>query len=179
VGNKTAERYAFHLLDWKKEEIIALSEAIVTLTTQVHTCEECGCFRDREGCRFCTPLRAAEGSLCIIASPRDLFPIEATGEQKGLYHVLGGLLSPLDGIGPEAFNLSSLKERLQKHSVEEVVIALDSTIEGDATALFLKSELESLPVAISRLAFGLPMGSSLEYVDGGTLARALASRNPF
>lgn len=179
VGNKTAERYAFHLLDWEPKQIEELREALKATTTEIRTCDECGCFQDESGCHYCTPLRAQEGTLCVIASPRDLFSIEATGEQRGLYHVLGGPLSPLDGVGPETLNIEKLKERLAKHSIQELVIALDSTIEGDATALYLKKELKETALTISRLAFGIPMGSSLDYVDGGTLARALSSRSPF
>ena len=179
VGNKTAERYAFHLLGWEPHKIEELITALKATTTEIATCEECGCFRDSSGCHYCTPQRAAEGSICIIASPRDLFAIEATGEQRGLYHVLGGPLSPLDGVGPESLNIDKLKRRIETHATQELVIALDSTIEGDATALYLKQEFNDYNLTISRLAFGIPMGSPLDYVDGGTLARALASRSPF
>ena len=115
----------------------------------------------------------------MIASPRDAFAIEATHEFKGLYHVLGGLLSPMEGIGPERLSLAPLRQRVAQDNIREVVIALDSTLEGDATALYIKQELSSCNVHISRLAFGLPMGSSLDYVDGGTLARALSARSSF
>lgn len=111
--------------------------------------------------------------------PRDVFAIESTHEFKGVYHVLGKLLSPMQGIGPDALNLEKLKKRIIDLQIDEIIIALDSTLEGDATALYLKQELESLNLRISRLAFGLPIGSSLDYVDGGTLARALSARGKF
>lgn len=114
--------------------------------------------------------------MCVIAYPKDVFAIEETREYRGLYHVLGGVLSPLDGRGPEHINIQSLKDKIKKYSCKEVILALDSTLEGDATSLFIKKEFYSMPVSISRLAFGLPMGSSFDYVDGGTLARAFSGR---
>ena len=114
--------------------------------------------------------------MCLIASPRDAYAVEETGEYRGLYHVLGGLLSPLDNRHADDLQIPALLNRLQKEQTNELIIALDSTIEGDATALFLQQELSGLPISITRLAFGLPMGSSLDYVDGGTLARALSNR---
>lgn len=115
--------------------------------------------------------------MCIVASPRDVFSMESTGEFKGLYHVLDALLSPMDGIGPNQLKLEQLKQRVKKHLIREVIVAFDSTLEGDATALFIKEELESLDTHVSRLAFGIPVGSSLDYIDGGTLTRAFIGRN--
>lgn len=118
------------------------------------------------------------GSICVIASPRDAFAIEETREFNGLYHVLGGVLSPMEGFHPEKLTIGILKDRIAQLQIKEVIIALDSTLEGDATALYLKRELAPFSVQVSRLAFGLPMGSSLDYVDGGTLARAFSGRGP-
>jgi recombination protein RecR len=117
--------------------------------------------------------------LCVIASLRDAFTIEETREFFGGYHVLGGLLSPLDGKGPELLGIEKLRARIKTDGIEELVIALDSTLEGDATALYLKNALSNLPIKISRLAFGIPLGSSLDYVDGGTLARAFSARSTY
>ena len=179
VGNKSAERFAFHLLTWSEDQLREFETIIGTIKHKLQQCGECGCLMGSKGCFFCPPSQRSTHVLCVIAFPRDVFAIEETREYDGLYHVLGGLLSPLDRRGPEHLSLPKLKERLATLQVKEVVIALDSTLEGDATALFLKQELTSYSVQISRLAFGLPMGSSLDYIDGGTLARALAGRNQF
>lgn len=179
VGNKSAERFAFHLIQWKPDQLREMAELINQLPDKLRHCPECRCLIGDSSCTFCTETRQSSGNICIIASPRDAFAIEETREFHGLYHVLGGLLSPLDGIGPEKLHLHPLCERIKKYQVREVLIALDSTLEGDATSLYIKRELEPLGVQISRLAFGLPMGSSLDYVDGGTLARALSGRARF
>ena len=128
---------------------------------------------------MCVEPRMKSGFLCLVASSRDALAIEETKQYRGLYHVLGGLLSPMDGIGPEKLNLPKLKERIQRLNIQELILALDSTLEGDATSLYLKRELSHFPIKISRLAFGIPMGSSLDYIDGGTLSRALSGRAIF
>lgn len=179
VGNKSAERFAFHLLTWSDEQLKELGAIVSATKDQLQQCTECGCLTGAEGCLFCLSSRRDPSILCVLASPRDVFSIEETHSFDGLYHVLGGLLSPLERRGPEHLSLGKLKERLIHLKVKEVVIALDSTLEGDATALYLKQELGHYPLQISRLAFGLPMGSSLDYVDGGTLARALSGRGDF
>lgn len=179
VGNKSAERFAFHLLTWSEEQLRELGAVVSATKEQLQQCLDCGCLIGNEGCFFCHTGQRDSQIMCVIASPRDVFAIEETREYKGLYHVLDGVLSPLDRRGPEHLSLPKLKERLIALKVRELVIALDSTLEGDATALFLKQELAHYPLRISRLAFGLPMGSSLDYVDGGTLARALAGRSQF
>jgi len=175
VGSKSAERFAFHLLQRPSHEMDEMAAAIRAAPQLLKKCVTCGCLRDQEGCLFCHPARDV-CSLCVIASPRDAFSIEATHEFKGHYHVLDGLLSPLEGRGPDHVGIPKLLKRLSV-SVEEVILALDASLEGDATALYLREILASHPLKVSRLAFGLPMGSSLEYVDGGTLARALTGRN--
>lgn len=179
VGNKSAERFAFHLLNWTEQQLSELGTVVSTIKDKLHQCDDCGCLMGTEGCFFCQASQRDPHVICVIASPRDVFAIEETREYKGLYHVLNGLLSPLDRRGPEHLSLQKLKVRLATLQIKELVIALDSTLEGDATALFLKQELANYPIHISRLAFGLPMGSSLDYVDGGTLARALACRSQF
>jgi recombination protein RecR len=179
VGNKSAERFAFHMLTWPPHHLQHMAKVIDEVPAQLKQCVECGCLMDEEGCAFCVEERTQQGCICIIASQRDAFFMEDTGQYKGLYHTLGTLLSPMDGIGPDKLRLEELIKRITQHSLKEVIIALDSTIEGDTTALYLKQELAHLPVRISRLAFGLPMGSSLDYVDGGTLARAFSGRALF
>jgi recombination protein RecR len=177
VGNKSAERYAFQLLAWDKTELKELAHCFHTLHEKLSLCSECGSLTEAGQCRFCTDERKAAKMMCVIGSPKDLFAIERTREYRGLYHVLGGLLSPMDGLGPDKLTLPQLARRIRAYGIEELIIAVDSTLEGDATALFLKQELEPFQLNITRLAFGIPMGSSLEYVDGGTLARALMGRD--
>lgn len=176
VGARTAERFAFHMLDWKQEELEALSELTKTLKDAIAYCEECFCIMQETTCHFCSKTHRDRSSLCIVGSAKEVFAIEKTHTYKGLYHVLGGLLSPLEGITEQNLHIDALKRRIQKESITEIIIALDSTIEGDATSLFLKKELASFPLRISRLAYGIPMGSPLEFVDGTTLSRALMGR---
>lgn len=179
VGNKSAERYAFEMLSWPAFQLEDMAEAIGSTKKNLRHCQVCGCLGDQHECHFCSQERLQNKSLCIIATPREVFAIEETREFKGTYHVLGALLSPMEGKGPEFLAIDKLRSRLQDCKIEDVIIALDSTLEGDATALYLKSALSDLPLKITRLAFGLPMGSSLDYVDGGTLARAFSARNPY
>lgn len=179
VGNKSAERFAFHMLTLPAEQLSEMGNAIKELKQKLKQCPECGCLMGHEGCPICQLSKRDHELLCVVASPRDIFSIEETQEYRGLYHVLGGLLSPMDNRGPETLTVAKLKERIVQLQVKEVVIALDSTLEGDATSLYLKQELTHFPVRISRLAFGLPMGSALDYVDGGTLARAFLGRSSF
>lgn len=179
VGNKSAERFAFHLLTWSEDHLKELGEVVSGIKKNLKHCPECGCLVDENHCPFCDLSRRDSQQMCVIATPREVFSLEQTHEYRGLYHVLGGVLSPLENRGPEHLTLNKLKQRIAALGVKEVVVALDSTLEGDATSLFLKQELLAHPVHISRLAFGLPIGSPLEYVDGGTLARALMGRNQF
>jgi recombination protein RecR len=179
VGNKSAERFAFHLLKWPKDHLKDFSETIMTAKERLADCPDCGCLMDGSRCFFCDTSKRNPQIMCVLASTKEVFAMEATHEYKGLYHVLGGVLSPLENRGPEHLFLQKLKDRILSLGVKEVVVALDSTLEGDATALFLKQELSGYPIQVSRLAFGLPLGSSLDYVDGGTLARALLGRNQF
>ena len=177
VGSKTAERFAFQLLTWQDSSLSQLSTLLDTLKSQVPQCPTCFCLASNDGCEFCDSTRRDPAILCIIGSPKDAYAIEETHAYRGLYHVLGSLLSPLDGRSIEQLNLSPLLSRLQSNPIREVIIALDSTLEGDATALYLKEKITTIPVF--RLAFGLPIGSPLEYVDGGTLSRAFVGRQIF
>ena len=176
VGHKSAERFAFHLLTWRSEHLEELAQTIKETPYKLIPCSACGCLLDSDNCPYCNLNNRNTEVLCVLAYPKDVFAIEETREYRGLYHVLGGLLSPIEQKGPEHLSIPKLKERLANLPVKELVMALDSTLEGDATALYLKKELSSFPLKISRLAFGLPMGSSLDYVDGGTLARAFTGR---
>ncbi len=173
VGTRTAERFAFELLLWEKEPLASLSHSLKEFQEKIPTCSTCGCLTDQGDCAFCK--NRDHTSLCIIASAREAFAIEETG-YRGLYHVIEHLLSPLDGRHANTINLDRIAKRIQKQHIQEVIIALDSTLEGDTTALYLKNHLSQPHLSISRLAFGLPVGSSLEYIDGSTLARALQGR---
>lgn len=179
VGSKSAERFAFELLKWNEESLHSLAKLIDTIPSKLKTCDACGCLQGEEACSFCRRPLQDSSKICILASPRDVYAIEATHEFRGHYHVLGGMISPLEGIGPEQLNLEKLLDRIEALAIEEIVIALDSTLEGDATALYLKKLFHDRPVKITRLAFGIPMGSSIDFVDGGTLARAFAGRSSY
>lgn len=179
VGTKSAERFAFQMLNWPEAQLHEMGNVIRDISTRLHHCQQCGCLIGEHECDFCRPARRETSTVCIIATPRDAFAIEATQEYRGLYHVLGGVLSPMEGFHAQNLTIGKLKDRISTLQLKEVIIALDSTLEGDATALYLKRELEPLKVHISRLAFGLPMGSALDYVDGGTLARAFTGRARF
>lgn len=179
VGTKTAERFAFKLLNWHPEDLALFSSALASIQHTITRCPLCHCLADAGVCPFCkSPARDAS-KLCIISSPKDAYAIEELGTYRGLYHVLGALLSPLDDISPEQIGIEALKKRVQHLQPAEIIIALDATLEADATSLFLKEELQQDCAHIFRLAFGIPMGSSLEFVDGGTLARSFAGRQQF
>lgn len=175
VGTKTAERFAFELIKWKENDLSSLGHLLQTLLSQIPPCAECGCLTQNHICHFCTSPRDTT-SLCILSSPRDAYAIEETRTYRGLYHVIEHLLSPLDGRHSQQLRIDRIESRIKKHNIQEIIIALDSTLEGDTTALYLKNELSKLPIQVSRLGVGLPIGSSLEYIDGGTLARAFTGR---
>jgi len=179
VGRKTAERFAFYLLEWPQDEIKKFSTQLETLQEKITPCETCGCLKDGVSCAFCDPKTRDSSLLCLVSSARDVYAIEETKAFKGLYHVIGGLLSPLEGRSIEHLALNKLERRLSHHPIKEAIIALDSTLEGDATALFLKQKLEEFKIPATRLAFGLPMGSSLDFVDYGTLEKAFQGRQVF
>ena len=179
VGAKTAERYAFHLIEWDSYSLDLLASAIGSIRKEITPCPTCYCLKGLLPCEFCNNEKRDPHTLCIVSSPKDIYPLEETKAFRGLYHVLGTLFSPLQGNGAEKINLEEIKTRIELTGVKDVILALDSTLEGDATALFLKEEMKTWNVSISRLAFGIPLGSSLEYVDAGTLARAFIGRHNF
>jgi recombination protein RecR len=179
VGRRTAQRYAFDLLlRWPEKTLDELQQALDDLK-EVYLCQECGCLADENVCLFCTNPTRRQDQLCIVGSPKEVYTLESTREYAGLYHVLPSLLSPLDGRGEERLQFAKILSRISKGAIREIILALDSSLEGDATCLFLKEKLAGFQVNVSRLAFGIPVGSSIEFVDGGTLARALSSRGSF
>ncbi len=178
VGKKTAERFAFQIISWKDGDLEGFADLLKSVKKDLHTCTTCKALYDKVRCPFCDPETRDPSLLCIVASPKDIFTIESTGIYNGLYHVIPGLLSPVDHFGPNELHFNELKIRLAKIGAKEVILALDSTIEGDATSLFLKKELNRAGISVSRLAMGMPLGSSLDFLDEGTLTRAFSSRLP-
>jgi len=176
VGKKSAERFAFHLLKLEEPPLQELGHQIAQLKQSIHFCSECGCIKGENTCYFCESKNRKTDSICIISSAKDAFAIDETGVYHGLYHVIDHLLSPIDGYDEKGLKIDTLLSRIKKWEVKEVIIALDSTLEGDATSLYLKDILSKHLVTVSRLAFGIPIGSSLEFIDEGTLSRALSGR---
>lgn len=175
IGVKTAERFAFEFLNWPKQDLELFGSALKEIQDKVPPCSNCGCLTNQNQCVFCAAQDRDTSKLCLVSSPRDVFAIEATKSYQGLYHVIEHLLSPLDGRHATNLRLDRIEARIASN-IREIIIAFDSTLEGDTTALYLKNHLSRPNLQISRLAFGLPVGSTLEYIDGGTLVRALAGR---
>jgi recombination protein RecR len=181
VGGRTAQRLAFHMLRASEEDAIALAEAIREVKTKITFCEICFNLAEGSLCRVCEDSRRDTSLICVVEEPADVIPIERTHEWNGRYHVLGGALSPIDGIDPEDLKLRELYRRVQDDNVREVVIATNPTTTGEATALHIASELKRLTpdLAVTRLASGLPVGADLEYADELTLGRAFSGRRTF
>ncbi len=175
VGTRTAQRLAFHLLRAPKEEAIALASAIEEVKERVRFCRECGNLTEEEVCAICLDARRDRTVVCVVEQPADLISVERTNEYRGLYHVLGGALSPLDGVEPEHLRIDELLRRVEQDGIEEVVLATNPNMTGEATAAYLADRLRGR-VRVTRLASGLPVGGDLEYADEVTLGRALAGR---
>ncbi|WP_280547658.1 recombination mediator RecR [Halomonas sp. 11-S5] len=179
VGPKTAQRMAMHLLERDCDGGRRLVEALGVALEQVGYCRRCRTLTEEDVCSICTSARRDDDLLCVVESPADQLAIEEAGGYRGRYFVLHGHLSPLDGIGPEDIGLDQLEARVAEGAVEEVVLATNPTVEGEATAHYIAAQLSPLGVRLTRLAYGVPMGGELEYVDGGTLSRAFNGRLPF
>ena len=175
VGTRTAQRLAFHLLRVSREEALALAEAVREAKERVRPCAECGNLAEDEVCTICRDTRRDHTVVCVVEQPADLVSLERTHEYRGVYHVLGGALSPLDGVEPEDLRLEQLFHRVERNGVEEVVLATNPTMTGEATAAYVAERLRG-SIRVTRLASGLPVGSDLEYADEVTLGRALAGR---
>ena len=176
IGKKSAIRLAYHLLQSDREYLRTLGDLLITLPDSIVRCSICGNYSEQKECAICRDSRRDKRLICVIEHPQDLTVLEASNEFYGYYHVLHGVLAPLDGIGPSDLNLNTLISRLRKDEVEELVIATNPTVEGDATALYIKKLVEHLSVRVTRLALGLPVGGDLEYADRLTLARSLKAR---
>ncbi len=178
VGPKSAQRMAFHLLDRDRDGAGYLATTLAEALTGIDRCPRCRMFREDAACAYCREPRAASGQLCIVENPADLLAIENAAGYRGRYFVLMGKLSPLDGIGPKELGLDALAAQLTEGAVQEMIIAINPSVEGEATAYYLAELARSHAVKVTRIAHGVPMGGELEYVDGGTLARALSGRLP-
>lgn len=176
IGQKTAQRLAFHLLRSDKESALALADAIRAARESVHQCSVCGNLTDIDPCLYCSGPGRNRQTICVIEEATNILPIEKTRQYGGLYHVLGGALSPLNGVAPEQLNIKNLLERLKSGSVQEIIIATNPTVEGEATAMYLSKLLKPLGVRVTRIATGIPVGSELEYADEVTMLKAMEGR---
>ena len=176
VGPKSAQRIAYHILRSDAEETSRLAEALLEVKRVIHFCPRCFDFTEGDICDTCADPERDAATIFVVEEPRDVVAIERTGEYRGLYHVLGGVISPVDGVGPEQLRVRELLDRIAAGEVEEVVVATNTTVEGETTALYLARMLKPLGIRVSRIASGLPVGGDLEYADEVTLGRALAAR---
>lgn len=176
IGRKSALRVAYYLLKADPSFASSLADKIRDLRSSIAFCSICGSYTEGDPCPVCSSPSRERGLLCVVEQPQDVVTIEASHEYRGLYHVLGGLISPLDGVGPEELRIGELAERLKGGEITEVVVATNPTVEGDTTALYLKRLLEPTGVAVTRLATGIPVGGDLEYADRLTLARSFRGR---
>ena len=178
VGNKSALRLAYHIIDMPEEEVRRLAETLLQAKREIRFCKECFNLTDSDVCEICADTGRDHSMICVVEQPQDAMAMERSHGYTGVYHVLHGCLSPLDGIGPENLRIKELLFRLEKEDVKEVILATNSNVEGEATASYLAQLLRHQPVMVSRIARGLPMGGDLEYADEVTLAKALENRAP-
>ena len=179
VGPKSAQRIAFHIIQSDRVDVSRLAEILKTVKERVKFCTTCGNISEEELCRICKDPRRDSSSICVVEESKDVLAIEKTREFKGKYHVLGGAISPIDGIGPESLRIKELMTRLAQTQINEVIIATDPNLEGEATATYLTRLIKPLGVKVSRLASGLPVGGDLEYADEITLGRAFEGRRSY
>jgi len=176
IGRKTASRLAFHILRGSLSEAQGLARAIVEVKEKIRLCSTCFNLTDEDPCQICRDDRRSGDILCVVEGPNDLMAIENTGTFNGKYHVLHGTIAPLEGIGPEDIKIKELMDRLQRGRIAEVILATNPTVEGGATALYLTELIKPLGIKVTRIAYGIPMGSEIEYSDGMTLSKALEGR---
>ena len=176
IGHKSAQRLAFHVLNMKKEEAEAFSKAILEAHEKIKKCSCCCNLAEEELCPICKSTRRDESVVCVVEDPRDVMAFERTHEFEGTYHVLHGVISPMNGIGPEDITIKELLSRMGDGKIQEVIMATNPTVEGEATAMYISRLLKPMGVSVSRLAYGVPVGADLEYADEVTLTRALEGR---
>ena len=176
IGRKTAHRLALYILKMSRDEVVTLAKALINVKDKVRYCTVCSNITESDPCSICANTKRDRTSICVVEEPNDVLAIEKTNEYKGLYHVLGGALSPLDGIGPDDLKINELLQRLSASDIEEIILALNPNVEGEATTLYLSKLFKPLGIKVTRIARGLPVGSDLEFADEATLTRALEGR---
>lgn len=177
IGRKTAQRLAFSILEQPPERAEKFAEALINAKRKIHFCKVCQGLTDKEVCDICDDNRRDRSVICVVAEPKDVMAFERTREFTGVYHVLHGVISPLDGIGPEQLRIKELMARLGSGEVNEIIMATNPTVEGEATASYISRLVKPMGIKVTRLAYGIPVGGDLEYADEFTLARALEGRN--
>ena len=177
IGRKTAQRLAYSILEQPPERAEKFAEALVNARRKIHFCKVCQALTDMDTCAICADTERDHSVICVVAEPKDVMAFERTREYNGIYHVLHGVISPLDGIGPEQLRIKELMARLSDSGVTEIIMATNPTVEGEATASYLSRLIKPLGIKVTRLAYGIPVGGDLEYADEYTLARALEGRN--
>lgn len=175
IGRKSAQRLAFHILDMKGGDVVELAKAIVNAKKHTKHCQTCGNLTEEELCNICTSIKRDFSTICVVEDVRDIVAMERTKEYKGVYHVLHGTISPLDGIGPDEINIKNLITRLNS-DIKEVILATNPTIEGEATAVYISRLIKPMGVKVTRIAHGIPVGGDIEYADEVTLMRAMEGR---
>jgi len=176
IGHKTAQRLAFHILNMPADKALAFANAIIDAKRTIHYCSVCGDLTDTDPCRVCSNQNRDRTVICVVESPRDVVAMERIREYKGLYHVLHGVISPLEGIGPDDINMKSLIKRVGIGEIKEVILATNPDVEGEATAMYIAKLLKPMGIKTTRIAHGLPVGGDLEYADEVTLAKSLEGR---
>lgn len=178
IGRKTALRMVLHLMKMPQQDVENFTQAVSKMSREITFCRKCHNVSDTEICSICCNTSRKYEQICVVENLRDVIAIESTQQYNGLYHVLGGILSPLDGIGPDKLNIETLKERVKNDHAQEIIMALSPTIEGDTTVYYIAKQLKELPVKITTIARGIAFGGELEYADEMTLARSIAKRLP-
>ena len=176
VGKRTAERFAFYFLSAPREEVETLTKLLLKVNESIHTCRQCFNLSEQDICHVCSDPTRDHSVICVVQDPKDLIAVEKSGDFSGVYHVLMGALSPLEGVGPKDLRIKELMNRIKEGQVREVVLATTSDTEGDATAIYLTKQLKVLKLKITRIAHGVPVGSALEFVDKASLSRAFRHR---
>ena len=179
IGQKTALRLVLHLLNQPQSEVEKFSSSLLVLKRDIRYCAECHNISDQEICEICSSVKRDKSLICVVEDTRDVMAIENTGQYQGGYHVMGGLISPMDGIGPSDLNIESLIKRVHEGGIKEVILALSATMEGDTTIFYLYKKLKDAGISISTIARGIAFGGELEYVDEITLGRSIATRVPY
>jgi recombination protein RecR len=177
IGAKSAQRLAYSVLRRSREDAERLSHAIIEVKEKIRSCSRCNNFSDRDPCNYCNNTARSNETICVVEEPHDILAIERTREYHGQYHVLHGVLSPINGIGPEDLKLKNLLERLREGNVREIILATNPNVEGEATAIYLAKLLKPIGVKVSRIALGVPVGSDLEYADEVTMSKAMEHRH--